>query len=170
MQEGLNLFIVPVKMNYFLLIGLVFSFQYLQRSNKHSFSCNYLKWVKFWSCTAWFNNPHSNYKKKNDEKLCSDTLSLLEHRCSGWLLVLPSTENEFCMNADEYRDSIALRYGRIPKNLPPLCDADGEIFDVNHAFNCPRGGLVYRSHNFGAHYMWYWYIVVVRMDFMLIGE
>ena len=90
-------------------------------------------------------------KKKNDEKLwSSDTLSLLEsfsnsrkrtiqrkleHRCSGWLSVLPSTENEFCMN------------------LPPLCDADGEIFDVNQAFNCPRGGLVYRSHNFGAHYM-----------------
>ena len=51
------------------------------------------------------------------------------------------------MNADEFRDSIALIYGRIPKNLPPLCDADGEVFDVNHALNCPRGGLVYGRHD-----------------------
>ena len=102
-------------------------------------------------------------KKKNDEKLrSSDNLSLLksfsnsrkrtiqsklEHRCSGWLSVLPPTENELCMNADGFRDSIALKYGRIPKNLPPLCDADSEIFDVNHALNCPRGGLVYGRHN-----------------------
>ena len=27
------------------------------------------------------------------------------------------------------------------------CDAGGEIFDVNHALNCPRGGLVYGRHN-----------------------
>jgi hypothetical protein len=102
-------------------------------------------------------------KKVENEKLwISDTLSLLEtfsesrkktierkldHRCSGWLSVLPTTDNEFCMSADEFRDSLALRYGRIPKNLPTHCDADGEIFDVNHALNCPRGGLVYGRHN-----------------------
>ena len=31
--------------------------------------------------------------------------------------------------------------------MPGLCDADGEFFDVNHALNCPRGGLVYNRHN-----------------------
>ena len=51
------------------------------------------------------------------------------------------------MSADEFRDSLALRYGRIPKHLPTHCDADGEIFDVNHALNCPRGDLVYGRHN-----------------------
>ena len=51
------------------------------------------------------------------------------------------------MSADEFRDSLALRYGRIPKNFPTHCDADGKIFNVNHALNCPRGGLVYGRHN-----------------------
>ena len=35
----------------------------------------------------------------------------------------------------------AHRYGRIPKNPPPRCDADGEIFGVNHALHCPKGWL-----------------------------
>ena len=31
--------------------------------------------------------------------------------------------------------------------MPSLCDGDGEIFDVDHALNCPKGGLVYARHN-----------------------
>ena len=71
----------------------------------------------------------------------------LNYSCSGWLSVVPSEENHFDLSPDEFRDALALRYGRHPINLPALCDADGEVFDLNHALNCPRGGLVYARHN-----------------------
>ena len=71
----------------------------------------------------------------------------MNNSCSGWLTVVPSEENHFDLSPDEFRDALALRYGRHPINLPALCDADGEAFDLNHALNCPRGGLVYARHN-----------------------
>ena len=44
-------------------------------------------------------------------------------------------------------DSLAMHYGQTPTRMQSTCDADGELFDVNHALNCPRGGLVYGRHN-----------------------
>ena len=61
----------------------------------------------------------------------------LDYKSSGWLTVIPKEDNFFEMNADEFRDALALRYGRTPHNMPGLCDADGDFFDVNHALNCP---------------------------------
>ena len=49
--------------------------------------------------------------------------------------------NHFDLSPCEFRDAMALRYGRIPVDLPTHCDADGEIFTVNHALNCSKGGL-----------------------------
>ena len=31
--------------------------------------------------------------------------------------------------------------------MPSHCDGNGEVFDVDHALNCPKGGLVYARHN-----------------------
>ena len=71
----------------------------------------------------------------------------LDFQCSGWLSVIPmdSEGNHFDLSPCEY--AMALRYGRIPVDLPTHCDADGEIFTVNHALNCSKGGLVYGRHN-----------------------
>ena len=74
-------------------------------------------------------------------------LRKFDQKCSGWLSVIPTYENQFDLSPDEFRDSLALRYGRSSAHLPEICDADGEQFDVNHALNCPRGGLVYGRHN-----------------------
>jgi hypothetical protein len=74
-------------------------------------------------------------------------LRKLNYHCSGWLSVVPIEGNEFDLSPDEFRDSLALRYGKDPINLPSHCDADGEAFNVNHALNCPRGGLIYGRHN-----------------------
>ena len=62
-------------------------------------------------------------------------------------LIIPTPENHFQLNPEEFRDSLAFRYGRAPVKMPSLCDGDGEIFDVDHALNCPKGGLVYARHN-----------------------
>jgi hypothetical protein len=74
-------------------------------------------------------------------------LRKLDTKCSAWLSIIPSKENHFDLAPDEFRDALALRYGRTPVNLPEYCDADSEPFDVNHALNCPKGGLVYGRHN-----------------------
>ena len=71
----------------------------------------------------------------------------LDFQCSGWLSVIPMEGNHFDLSPCEFRDAMALRYGRIPVDLPTHCDADGEIFTVNHALNCSKGGLVYGRHN-----------------------
>ena len=101
-------------------------------------------------------------KEANEQQLREETEILLEkfpkdrqrtikrkldNKCSGWLTVLPREDTFFELSADEFRDALALRYGRTPCHLPAFCDADGEVFDVNHALNCPRGGLVYGRHN-----------------------
>ena len=71
----------------------------------------------------------------------------LDFKCSWWLSVFPTAGTHFELSPDEFRDSLAMRYGKTPTRLQSTCDADGEVFDVNHALNCPRGGLVYGRHN-----------------------
>ena len=103
-----------------------------------------------------------NEKPKLEDQQKIDTMALIEtfpvhqkrsllrkinQKCSGWLTIMPSYDNHFDLSPDEFRDSLALRYGRDPVNLPKFCDADGENFDTQHALNCPRGGLVYGRHN-----------------------
>jgi hypothetical protein len=84
----------------------------------------------------------------NFQSIANDAvMRKLDHKCSGWLSVLPSEINQFQMSASEFSDALALRYGRTPNNLPSRCDADGEVFDLNHALNCAKGGLVYARHN-----------------------
>ena len=59
----------------------------------------------------------------------------------------PIQGTHFEMSFDKFRDSIALRHGHVPVDLPSHCDADNETFDVTHTLNCARGGLVYARHN-----------------------
>ena len=99
----------------------------------------------------------ANEKQILEKQLQTDTLALIEsfddsrkrslvkklnQKCSAWLSVIPSKSNHFDLSPDEFRDAIALRYGRTPSNLLRLCDADSEEFDVNHTLNCSKGGLV----------------------------
>ena len=56
-------------------------------------------------------------------------------KCSAWLSANPWEEEYLAMTQDEFRDSMACRYG---------C---GNLFDTNHALNCKNGGLVYQRHN-----------------------
>ena len=49
----------------------------------------------------------------------------------------------------KWRDGWAVRYGKEPKDLPKQCDARGcsKQYSIEHALNCPRGGMVIRRHN-----------------------
>ena len=49
------------------------------------------------------------------------------------LSVFPTAGTHFELSPDEFRDSLAMRYGKTPTRLQSTCDADGEVFDVNHA-------------------------------------
>ena len=66
---------------------------------------------------------------------------------SGWLYVLPSTVSGTELSAQEFRDSILLRYARSPPDLPSQCDGCNAVFSIRHALECKKGGLVIIRHN-----------------------
>jgi hypothetical protein len=51
----------------------------------------------------------------------------------GWLSVLPSTVNGTELSAQEFRDSVLLRYARSPPDLPSQCDGCNAALSIRHA-------------------------------------
>lgn len=95
-------------------------------------------------------------KAKNDKALnwivsklpCDDRRTIERGKQTGqWLSVLPSSVNGTELSAQEFRDSVMLRYARTPIDLPSLCDGCGETFSVRHGLECKKGGLVISRHN-----------------------
>ena len=65
----------------------------------------------------------------------------------AWLTVHPSTVNGTEMGAQEWRDSLFLRYGLEPPDLPTHCDGCQSKFYISHALDRKKGGLVTARHN-----------------------
>ena len=69
-----------------------------------------------------------------------------EKGSSVWLTVLPLREMGFNLNKREFRDAIKLRYDWPVDDIPSTCVC-GDIFTVDHAMICKRGGFVTQRHN-----------------------
>jgi hypothetical protein len=64
-----------------------------------------------------------------------------------WITATPDRLNGTELSAEEFRDSLRLRFGLMPSFLPPRCDGCNERFTVEHAMSCKKGGLVVQRHN-----------------------
>ena len=68
-------------------------------------------------------------------------ISLLSEKdASSWLSPLPVEEHAFALHKGAFRDTLFLRYGWLPSGLPVhyVC---GQGFSMDHALNCPTGGI-----------------------------
>jgi hypothetical protein len=65
----------------------------------------------------------------------------------AWLTVMPDRLNGTDLSADEFRDSLLLRFGLTPHSLPHRCEGCQQRFSVEHAMTCKKGGLVLLRHN-----------------------
>jgi hypothetical protein len=64
-----------------------------------------------------------------------------------WLTTTPDRLNGTELSAEEFRDSLRLRLGLTPLDLPDRCDGCDQKFSVGHAMSCKKGGLVLLRHN-----------------------
>ena len=69
-----------------------------------------------------------------------------EKGASAWLSALPLQRLGYVLNKQEFRDSIALRYGWPIKDMPKFC-ACGKNNSIDHALSCKKGGYVVMRHN-----------------------
>ena len=65
---------------------------------------------------------------------------------SSWLSALPLEKENFLLNKRKFSDAIRLRYRWPLKRLPNICPC-GKQYNVDHALNCKKGGLVNQRHN-----------------------
>ena len=65
----------------------------------------------------------------------------------AWLTVIPNQLNGTALTAQEFQDSLRIRYGLTPLGLPHRCDGCNNRFTVGHALQCPKGGQIIQRHD-----------------------
>ena len=69
-----------------------------------------------------------------------------EKGASNWLTVIPIDEMGFTLNKGEFRDALKFRYDWKIADKPSICVC-GDVFNVDHAMVCRRGGFIIQRHN-----------------------
>ena len=64
-----------------------------------------------------------------------------------WLSVIPSTVNGTELGAQEWRDSLFLRYGIDPPDPPDHCKGCGVALLIYHSLDFNKGSLITERHN-----------------------
>ena len=103
---------------------------------------------------AEVHKQNTNLEKQREEIIMSTTSGSTkkavdkakEKGASSWLSTLPLDDQGFTLNKGEFRDALAIRYNKDLRSLPTKCPC-GQSFNLNHALNCKRGGLVIIRHN-----------------------
>ena len=88
--------------------------------------------------------PTKRKKKKPPDPMTKALEVSSQKGTSGWLTSMP--DQTHALNKQEWRDSIALRYGWRPKNFPQRCSCGAEN-SVQHALDCKLGGFIHMRHN-----------------------
>ena len=95
---------------------------------------------------------------KNDELLAEITAefgssekakileAIQEKGASSWLNALPIRSQGYALDKQSFRDAISTRYGIPLHKLPSHCVC-GNLFSVEHALTCKKGGFVSSRHN-----------------------
>ena len=71
-----------------------------------------------------------------------------EKGASSWLTVLPIKDMDLTLNKREFKDAIHLRYmyDWDMNDIPSVCVC-GDVFNIDHAMICRRGGFIIQRHN-----------------------
>ena len=69
-----------------------------------------------------------------------------EKAASSWLTVVPVSEMDLNLNKRELRDALNLRYDWPFKDNPTRCTC-GDLFNIDHAMICKKGGFIIQRHN-----------------------
>ena len=82
--------------------------------------------------------------------LYEETSNAISKRCmllnkekgaGSWLTALPLKDHGYCLNKQEFRDAVSLRYGWRIANTAQFC-ACGKENTINHSQICLKGGFV----------------------------
>jgi len=85
----------------------------------------------------------------DEKKACENAMSMNTHY---FLVLLPYSAQDTYLTPEQFRDMVAIRYGKEPINMPADCtcqrsDGRREPYTLEHALVCENGGNIIGRHN-----------------------